>query len=101
MVKHIVMWRVKGENAASRREAAEFVKSRFESLKGQIPGLRQLEIGLNLSDVDYACDLVLYTEFDSQEALDAYAHHPAHLRVRQELGDTRCARYQVDYVPGP
>jgi quinol monooxygenase YgiN len=40
---------------------------------------------------------VLYTEFESQAALDAYASHPEHLRVRQELGDMRVARYQVDY----
>ena len=31
---------------------------------------------------DYACDVVLYTEFESQEALEAYAIHPAHLRVK-------------------
>lgn len=100
MIKHIVMWNVKGDTDESRREAAEFVKSRFEGLTGQIPGMRHLEVGLDMSGADYACDVVLYTEFDSQEALQAYATHPAHTRVREELGDIRCARYQVDYIPG-
>jgi len=27
-----------------------------------------------------------------------YANHPEHLRARQELGDTRTERYQVDYL---
>ncbi|WP_371131970.1 Dabb family protein [Pseudomonas yamanorum] len=41
---------------------------------------------------------MLYSEFDSQEALAAYATHPEHLRVKRELGDCRIARHQVDYV---
>ena len=57
-----------------------------------------LEVGLDHSRVDYACDVVLYTEFESQEALDAYATHPAHLRVKGELGQMRIARFQVDYA---
>ncbi len=40
---------------------------------------------------------MLYSEFDSQAALEAYATHPEHLRVKAELGDIRIARHQVDY----
>jgi hypothetical protein len=98
MIKHIVMWDVRGETPEEKREAALFLKSRFEDLSGRIPGMRRLEVGIDTSGVDYACDVVLYTEFDSQEALDAYAAHPDHLRVRQEIGDLRIARHQVDYL---
>jgi hypothetical protein len=98
MIKHIVMWNVRGETPEEKREAALFVKGRFEDLVGRIPGMKQLEVGLDTSGVDYACDVVLYAEFDTQEALDAYASHPEHLRVRSELGDLRVTRYQVDYV---
>jgi hypothetical protein len=48
--------------------------------------------------VDYACDVVLYSEFESQAALDAYAVHPEHLRVRQDIEGLRVARHQVDYA---
>ena len=41
--------------------------------------------------------MVLYTEFDSEASLKAYATHPDHLVIRQELGDVRIARYQVNY----
>ena len=98
MIKHIVMWNVRGETAQARQESAQFVKNRFESLAGLIPGMQCLEIGLDVSGVDYACQVVLYSEFDSQEALDAYALHPEHLRIRQELGDIRISRHQVDYI---
>lgn len=98
MIKHIVMWNMVGDTGKDRREAAEFLRSRFEELRGEVPGLLHLEVGLDQSRVDYACDVVLYTEFESQEALDAYAIHPAHLRVKDELGQMRVARFQVDYA---
>lgn len=98
MVKHIVMWNVRGDTPEQKREAAILVKSAFESLSGKIPGLTKLEVGLDVSAVDYACDIVLYTEFETQESLDAYASHPEHLRVKQVVGDVRIARHQVDYV---
>jgi heme-degrading monooxygenase HmoA len=98
MIKHIVMWNVAGDTKDDRRNAAEFVRSRFEGIREEIPGLLRLEVGLDHSRVDYACDVVLYTEFESQEALDAYATHPAHLRVKGELGQMRIARFQVDYA---
>ena len=98
MIKHIVMWNMAGDTEADRREAAEFLRSRFEALRGEVPGLLHIEVGLDHSRVDYACDVVLYSEFENQEALDAYATHPAHLRVKGELGQMRIARFQVDYA---
>jgi heme-degrading monooxygenase HmoA len=98
MIRHIVMWRVRGATSDERSAAAHLVKESFEGLRGRIPGMKHLEIGLDSSGVDYACDVVLVTEFESQEALSAYASHPEHLRVRQQLGDIRTARFQVDYL---
>ena len=99
MITHIVMWNVRGATPDERRNAIRFLKSRFEGLRGRIPGLRRLEVGVATSRVDYACDVVLYSEFESQQALDAYASHPEHLRVRDELDGLRVARHQVDYSP--
>jgi hypothetical protein len=98
MIKHIVMWNVRGETPEKKKETAELVKGAFESLAGKIPGLMKLEVGMDVSRVDYACDVVLYTEFENHASLEAYASHPEHLRVKQLLGDCRIARYQVDYV---
>ncbi|MDR8751418.1 hypothetical protein FEP95_02481 [Burkholderia multivorans] len=98
MIKHIVMWDVRGETPEQKKETAQLVKTAFESLAGKIPGLRKLEVGMDFSKVDYACDVVLYTEFETVEHLEAYASHPEHLRVKQELGDCRISRHQVDYA---
>ncbi|WP_407675287.1 Dabb family protein [Paraburkholderia sprentiae] len=36
----------------------------------------KLEIGTDISHIDYACDVVLYSDFDSAESVAAYAMHP-------------------------
>lgn len=97
MIRHIVMWKVRGSTPEEKRANIELVRSGFHGLRGRIPGLIHLEIGIDASQVDYACDVVLYSEFESQAALDAYAGHHEHLRVRDELVGIRIERHQVDY----
>ena len=97
MIRHIVMWNVRGATPGEKAANIDRLRRSFHSLRGRVPGLLQLEIGVDTSRVEYACDVVLYSEFESQAALDAYAMHPEHLRVKQELGDLRTSRHQVDY----
>jgi hypothetical protein len=91
------MWSVRGEDAAARMRNVQFVKDEFASLRGRVPGLVALEVGVDESRVDYACEVVLIADFASRQALAEYATHPEHLRVRSRLGDLRSARHQVDY----
>ena len=98
MIKHIVMWDVRGETNDEKQAAARTIKEKFEALVGQIPGLLTLEIGIDISRISYACDVVLYSEFEDEQALKLYAEHAAHLRVWDELEGVRIARHQVDYI---
>jgi len=98
MIKHIVMWNIRGDTPAEKAQGIEKLQRSFASLRGQIPGLLHLEIGVDSSRIDYACDVVLYSEFESQAALDAYCSHPEHQRVKNELTDVRTTRHQVDYA---
>lgn len=91
------MWNVRAESLAQKALHIETLRHSFEGLNGRIPGLLNLHIGVDQSHVDYACDVVLYSEFESAEALADYAIHPEHLRVKAEIGDMRIARHQVDY----
>lgn len=97
MIRHIVMWSLRGDSPQAKAANIDRLRRAFLGLRGQVPGLLSLDIGEDSSRVDYACDVVLYSEFESAEALAAYATHPAHLRVKAELGDLRTARHQVDY----
>ena len=75
MIRHVVMWKVAGRSADERSEARRRVQAAFEGLRGRIPGMTRVEIGADVSGVDYACDLVLVADFESDEALRAYAEH--------------------------
>jgi Stress responsive A/B Barrel Domain len=97
MIKHIVMWTVAGTTKQEKAKNKEIVRAQFETLRGKIDGMQQMEIGIDSSRVDYACDVVLYTEFVSQAALDVYATHPDHLRIKAELEGLRTSRHQVDF----
>ncbi|MCU1785192.1 Dabb family protein [Pseudomonas sp. 13B_2.1_Bac1] len=97
MIRHMVMWKLRGETAAEQQAARQMVKAAFEGLLGRVPGLLSMEVGSDESGVDYACDVVMIAYFIDAQALTAYATHYDHLRVRHELGDLRTLRYQVDY----
>ena len=99
VVKHIVMWNILGDSAEEKASNTQRLKAAFDVMRGRIPGLLALEIGVDVSRVDYACDVVLYSEFETAQALADYASHPEHLRVRQALEGLRIARHQVDYFP--
>ena len=101
MIRHIVMWKLRGATPAEKQANIDRLRASFHSLRGRVPGLLRLEVGADTSGVDYACDVVLVSDFESQAALDAYASHPEHLRVKSELGDMRMARHQVDYPVAP
>lgn len=71
MIRYIVMSYIRGENAEEKTASIATLKRRLEALPGRIPGLLELEIGVDTSRVDYACDVVLYSEFESRVALSA------------------------------
>jgi hypothetical protein len=98
MIKHIVMWHVAGATPEENTKNREFVRAQFETLRGKIAGMQTMEIGFDSSAVDYACDVILYSEFESQAALDVYATHPEHLRVKKSLEGFRTSRHQVDFA---
>lgn len=96
MIKHIVMWRL-DETAGDKTGNALKVKQLLEGLNGRIPGLLKLEIGIDFSKEGESSDVVLYSEFESRQALDAYQVHPAHAEVAPFVKSVRAERRVADY----
>ncbi|HEX3901560.1 MAG TPA: Dabb family protein [Polyangia bacterium] len=98
MVKHIVFWKLKSEaHGRPAAENARAIKEKLEALRGRIPGLLRIEVGLDFSRTDSSCDLALTSEFESRGALDAYQAHPEHKAVMPFILEARSGRYLVDY----
>jgi hypothetical protein len=98
MVKHIVLWKLK-ETAGgrSRAENAALIKKVLEELRGVIPGLLEIEVGVDFLHSEQSADVALYSEFESREALAAYQEHPAHKAVMPMILEARSERRVVDY----
>lgn len=98
MVKHIVCWKLLNRTEPLEENAdAMAIKAVLEGLRGEIPGLLYLELGLDFSGKDTAGDIVLYTEFESKEALSAYQKHPVHVAVGKIVRPRTCERRMIDY----
>ncbi len=93
MIKHIVMWRIN----EPFQENALRIKEALEGLNGQIPGLLRLEVGIDVSRESESADVVLYSEFETRQALEAYQNHPAHALVVPVVKAVRTERRVVDY----
>ena len=98
MIKHIVIWRLKNrENEQIREETARAIKQKIQGMRGKIPGLLQIEGGVDFTRAVDSCDIALYAELESREALAGYHVHPAHEEFKSFIGPRQSERYLIDY----
>ena len=94
MIRHIVLWKLKPEG---REANARHMKELLESLRGRVPGMRSIDVGLNALPGAEAADVVLVSEHDDWAALEAYQAHPEHAAMKPFIGSVRDERRVVDY----
>ena len=82
MIKHIVIWKLKAD---------------IEALKSEIPEIKHIEVGINMSGSDQSGDVVLYSEFAELADLQIYQNHPAHQEVVAFVNEVVSERRVVDY----
>ena len=98
MIKHIVMWKLKDfAEGADRAANAVHMKQKLDSCANVVPGIRKFEVALAQPGLEATYDVVLYSEFDSKEALEAYANHPTHHAIKPFIGAVRSERQCMDY----
>ena len=81
MVKHVILWTLKDELSAEKKEQVKLgIKEGLEGLAGKIPGMLDIKVNINGLASSNA-DLMLDSTFESEEALKGYAVHPEHVAV--------------------
>ena len=93
MIKHIVMFKLKDRN----KENIQKIVDELKTLEGNIDVLRSAEIGVNFTESERSYDIVLTTEFDDRNALNAYGPHPNHLPVVEIVRSLCSGSVVVDY----
>lgn len=99
MIKHIVLWTLKDEaEGNSKQENAQKAKQLLEDLNGKIPGVLNIEVGIDISHTSDSADIVLYSAFENEAALERYHHHPDHQALIPFMKAIRNDRKLVDYI---
>ena len=66
MVKHIVMWKFKEDTAEADKLE---MKQRLEALKGVVPTLVDIEVGMDLSNKEASMDMGALFRFERRQVL--------------------------------
>ncbi|MGB4345647.1 MAG: Dabb family protein [Burkholderiaceae bacterium] len=98
MIKHIVMWQLK-DHAEGADKAANALKMKalLDACADIVPGVLKFEVAIAQPGLEATYDVVLYSEFASVAALDAYQNHPQHQALKPFVGAVRSARQCMDY----
>lgn len=94
MFVHIVFF--KFQDVSHAPEA----KRRLESMRGQVPALRAIDVGLDCVRSARSWEMVLDTRFDDRAGYDAYAVDPKHQEVLAWLKTVVAQSATVDYTQG-
>ena len=98
MIKHIVMWKLKEHaEGADRASNAREMKRRLDECAAIVPGIHAFEVALAQPGLEATYDVVLYSVFESRDALAAYARHPTHQALMPFFKAVRDERQCMDY----
>ena len=101
MLKHIILWTLNPElSDEQKEEVKKGIKAGLESLKGVVPGLIDVKVNVDGRLASSNCDVMLDCTLESEEALKAYAVHPAHveianIKVRPYTVQRTCLDFEV------
>jgi hypothetical protein len=94
MIKHIVCFKIKDEFKSQIPHA----KTTLESMKGNVPTVVDLKVGVDFLHSERSYDLILETWFETREDLENYQVDPYHVSVVKKLmHEMREASIAIDY----
>lgn len=96
MVKHMIVWKLK-DDIENKKATALNIKSALEGLVGKIDGLTKMEIIIDKLPSSSG-DIMMDSEFESNDALVAYQQHPLHVEIANGIvRPSVSARLSLDY----
>lgn len=102
MIRHVVMWKLKDEaQGAPREKNAEKMKLILEGLKINIEEIRNVEVGINITEdqdqADSAFDVVLISDFETELDYTMYTRNAHYKKAIAFINSVIDQRYFVDY----
>ena len=102
MIRHVVMWKLKDEaEGSSKDKNAEKMKLILEGLKINIDEIKNVEVGINISEDDAETgtnfDVVLISDFETELDYTMYTRNEHHKKALKFINTVIEERYFVDY----
>ncbi len=91
-VRHIVCWKLVTADPSERAAQALGIKDALEGLRGRLPGLLDIEVGVDLDNDEGNYDVVLTSLFTDAQAL---AHHQAARSVAGRIAGPVAVDYHL------
>jgi len=97
MIRHIVQWKLRAEDAEARAAAVAEIAAALEGLVPVIDELISLEVHPNVAYEDVNWDVVLVADYASVDDLAAYQVHPAHVAAAAIVRSHVTERASIDF----
>lgn len=99
MIKHLVLWKFdESYTSEEKNNLMENMRDRLLALKDKISEIHEIQVYFNDDSAAAAnFDIMLDTEFDSLDDLNAYQVHPEHVKVLQYVKSLKLQRAAIDY----
>jgi len=97
MIRHIVQWKLRAEDAEARAAAVAEIAAALEGLVPVIDKLISLEVHPNVAYEDVNWDVVLVADYASVDDLAAYQVHPAHVAAAAIVRSHVTERASIDF----
>lgn len=94
MLRHVVLFKLADPTPDKLQE----VKEKLLSLKGRVPQLLEIEVGIDVVRSERSYDLALITTFESLDDMNAYQVDPYHVEVSSYIATVRQAAVAVDFI---
>lgn len=93
MLRHVVFFKLVHPTPDTLQETRDVLLG----MKGKIPELLDIEVGIDVIRSERSYDVALTTTFESLEAMQAYQVHPVHVEVGRYIAKVKEASIAVDY----
>jgi len=97
MIRHIVTWKLKAEDAAGKSAAFTEMAQALGSLPPLVPEIRSLQIGQDIAETEGNWDVVLVVDCATTADLAAYQAHPEHQKAIAVVRANTAERSSVDF----
>ncbi len=96
MIKHIVLFRVNDSDNRDNGPAAETLAGIFSPLE-KLEWVKSYRLGINISSSENAWDVVIDSEFESLENLEAYSTSAEHKKAIADASVIKKEKCVIDY----